>query len=103
MLAHVLAIGAALLYAKRPHQGAPSSGALPAGGSKPVGASEAPATTVTPEQAHQAAMVAVAHEKDPKSLEDFARALIDWGEDPDAAHALLLRAVQLSDPHAGAV
>lgn len=129
----VIAGGVALWALLRPRREAGKASHVPASspgggggdpkGSKPVGASEGaaatpagsplpaagvpaagvPAAGVTDEQARQAAMWAIAHETNPKNLEAFARALIELGQDPDAAHALLLKAVQLSDPSAGKV
>lgn len=74
-----------------------ATGATPPGAPGTTGAGGAPSLSDVREAVHWA----LAHETRPKNLEAFARALVEWGGDPNAANALLLRAVQIADPHAG--
>lgn len=87
------AVGGALAVGAAP-AAAGTTGTLPPG---TTGAGGAPSLSDVREAVHWA----LAHETRPKNLEAFARALVEWGGDPNAANALLLRAVQIADPHAG--
>jgi hypothetical protein len=103
-LVHVVAAVAAAVLVRGAVRGstlAAAGGTTDAGGVDERRPPPVDGAVLDPSSIHKAVDWALAHETNPKNLESFAGALIAWGGDPDAAHALLLKSVQLADPHAG--